>query len=454
MPASHPSLSVPSVGAVYGLAWPLTLRAIMLHGIVVIDAVLVAVLGEPALAAMGLAAALGGLVLGVLNAFATATQIRLAQAFGAGRPAALKTGHFCGLFINLAIGFLGALILALVGDRILAHFAHTPEIAADAKRYLDVFLLVILAEAVALNLSSHFNACGVARPPLYSYLLSVPVNVAMSVVLIHGLWGAPELGVTGAAVGSAVASFLRVAYLAHRMRRDFGRLWAEPGWMNGGFLPSFRRHLAFAWPIAATFVSATAAASACTLIYASLSVNEFAAMALIMPWVQVAGTLGMSWAQATGIIVAQLLGQDRRGDALDRFLSGAWRAAFIAAGAVSVVYLAVTFAIPPLYPELHPDTRATLMGFLPVLLLLPFPKGSNAICGHTLRAGGETVYVMHIFVWSQWLFRVPATALMVYWFELSAVWVFSLLLLEELVKFPAFHARLFRGAWKEAEVLG
>jgi Na+-driven multidrug efflux pump len=50
------------------------------------------------------------------------------------------------------------------------------------------------------------------------------------------------------------------------------------------------------------------------------------------------------------------------------------------------------------------------MSFLPVLMLLPFPKVSNAICGNTLRSGGETVSVMLILVWSQWLFRVPTTA--------------------------------------------
>jgi Na+-driven multidrug efflux pump len=70
------------------------------------------------------------------------------------------------------------------------------------------------------------------------------------------------------------------------------------------------------------------------------------------------------------------------------------------------------------------------------------------MCGNTLRAGGDTVYVMMIFVCSQWLVRVPATALFVLYLDLSATWVLSLLLLDELVKFPPFHARLRQGKWK------
>jgi Na+-driven multidrug efflux pump len=162
----------------------------------------------------------------------------------------------------------------------------------------------------------------------------------------------------------------------------------------------------------------------------------------------VTGTIGMQWAQATGIIVAQLLGQRQPETVLDRFLSSAWRGAFVAAACVAVLLAGVCLSANLLYQDLSAETRATLLAFLPVLLILPFPKGSNAICGNTLRASGDTVYVMHIFVWSQWLFRVPATALAVLWLSVPAVWVLSLLLLEELVKFPAFHARLYKGTWK------
>ncbi len=450
MPADQPCLAPPSVRAVYALAWPMTLKEIMLHGTVVIDAFLVAGLGEDAIAAMGLASAVTGLMLGVLGAFSNAGQIRLAQAYGAASPVGLKTGFYCGLGINLALAVLGLVGVWLGADRLIGAFAHTPAIGADAKGYLYLFMVVALAEAVALTLSTHFNACGETRLPFYSYILAFPVNVVVSIVLIYGLYGAPQMGVMGAAAGSVVAALLRMGFLALYFQRRYRRFLAVPGWLGGGFWPALRRHLAFALPIAATFISAVLATSVCKLIYAMMPVNAFAAMTLIAPWIMVAGTIGMSWAQATGIIVAQLLGQKRPPAVLHAFLSGAWRAGFVAAGAVSLLYLAVCLSSGWLYGDLHPETRATLLSFLPVLLVLPFPKGSNAICGNTLRAGGETVYVMHVFVWSQWLFRVPLTALMVMVFDLSVTWVFSLFLLEELVKFPAFHRRLFRGDWKRS----
>ncbi len=438
----------PGRRAVFNLAWPLALKAMMLHGIVVIDTYLVASLGEAAIAAMGLAGALAGLVLGCLFAFSSATQIRIAQAFGATDARRLKTGFYCGLLINLAVAGLGLLLIWLAGGAIIGSFAHTDWVAQQAQNYLAVFAFVIVSEAIGECLSSHFNGCGQTRIPFLSYLIALPLNILTSIVLIHGLLGMPALGVVGAAAGTAVASVVRALFLSLLFYGNNKAFRDVPGWLDGTFQQSSMRHLIFALPIAGTFVCNTVSSQVCTLLYAQLSIHDFAAMTLITPWVVVAGTLGMSWAQSTGIIVAQLLGRNATSADLDRFLGKAWRSSFVAATLASATYGLICVSAGWLYGGLEPETTAALFSFLVVLLLLPFPKQSNAICGNTLRAAGDTVYVMNVFVGSQWLFKVPMTALFILYLDLSVTWVFALLLFEEVVKFPAFHLRIFKGDWK------
>ena len=437
---------------VLALAWPMTLKAIMLHGTVVIDAWLVSSLGETSLAAMGLAAAIAGFVLGSILAFSNAMQVRTAQAFGTGDAVFLKSALACGITVSLAIGLIGLIFVFVAGGALINALAPSSEVAGLAQDYLMVFSLVILGEAIGQCLSSYFNGCGKTKLPLYSFCLSLPINVIASIVLIHGYFGLPAYGVKGAAMGSVIAIIVQVAFLLYRLSIHSAHLRRIAGWRQTSFYATLKRHTAFSLPIAATFFSATLSTHVCTLIYAKLTLNEFAAMTLIAPWIMVAATIGMQWAQATGIIVAQLLGRDVSEEMLDNFLSSAWRGAFIAAGIVALVYLAVCLSASVLYADLSAETRGVLLGFLPILLLVPFPKGSNAICGNTLRASGDTIYVMHIFVWSQWLFRVPATALAVLYFDVSAVWVLSIILWEELLKFPAFHRRLYRGEWKRAAI--
>ena len=439
--------AAPGPRDVLALAWPMAVKSVMLFGIVVIDTVLVSPLGEPALAAMGIATAIGGIMLGVLGAFASAAQIRLAQGAGAHDAGFMKSAFLAGLAVNLAVAIGGLALLALAGEGLIARFAHDAWIAGQAGRYLAAFSVVILGEAVGTCLSSYFNGTGETRLPLYSYALAVPVNVGASYALIHGLAGLPAMGVAGAAVGSAVATLLQLAVLAAAMNARTRWFSDVAGWREGGFTAALRAHLAFAAPIAATFVSAALSINVAKLIYAKMSLNAFAALAIITPWIQVAGTIGMSWAQATGIVVAQMLGRNTPPAALDAFVRRAWRSSFVAAALVALAYAAICLAMPALYPDLAAETQATLLSFLPVLLVLPFPKQSNAICGNTLRAGGETVPVMHIFVWSQWAFRIPATAILVL-AGAPAVLVLALLVAEEMVKFPFFHRRFRRGDWK------
>jgi len=447
-----PDKSTPGARQVFALAWPMTLKAIFLHGTVVIGGFLLSSLGEGALAAMGLAAALGGIVLGVIFAFSHAMQIRTAQAFGGGDPVFLKSVLASGLAISLSIGLIGVTMIFGLGGALIGKLAPSPEIAEQALTYLFIFSIVILCEAVGQCIASFFNGCSRSKLPLYGYLLSVPINVTSSIVLIHGYWGMPALGVAGAALGSAIAIFIQTLFWSVLLVRTNAHLARVSGWHRTTFLPTVKRHLGFALPIAATFVSATLSTHVCSLIYANMSLNGFAALTLIAPWNMLAGQVAMQWTQATGILVAQLFGKGTPEEVLDRFLSSAWKGAFVAAGIVSCIFLFMCLSLDWIYPDLQAETRTILFGFLPILLLIQFPRATNAICGNTLRAAGDTVYVMHIFVWSQWAFRVPATALFILYFDLSAFWILSLFLWEEVIKFPAFHRRLWRGDWKRSDV--
>ncbi|MEP3296973.1 MAG: MATE family efflux transporter [Pseudoruegeria sp.] len=451
-PISKEAHPAPGAGQVLSLAWPMTLKAIFLHGTVVIDGWLVSSLGETSLAAMGLAAALGGFVSGVVFAFSNALQIRTAQAYGTKDPLFMKSVLVSGLSLGVSIGIMGVISILAFGQTVLGMMAPNPTMAAQAWSYLSIFSFVILAEAVGQNLGSHFNGCGRTRLPLYGYCLSVPVNILASVVLIHGYFGMPAFGVAGAAMGSAIAILIQASFLSLQLWRLDGHLWHIKGWRNGSFFPTVKRHMAFSWPIAITFVSSNFASRFSMLIFSQMSIAAFAAMTLIMPWIMVAGTIGMQWAQASGIIVAQLLGEKRSEAVLDRFLSSAWRAAFVNASLVSMVYLGLCLSPNLLYPQLAAETRSILTSFAFVLLVLPFPKQSNAMCGNTLRASGDTIYVMHIFIWSQWLFRIPVTAFAVLILDVHPVWVLSLMFWEELLKFPFFHRRLWRGDWKTSDV--
>jgi len=236
-------------------------------------------------------------------------------------------------------------------------------------------------------------------------------------------------------------------YLAVMFYRSHGWFDDVTGWLHGSLKTATGRQFNFSWPIAATFISMTFANQAAMAIYSNLNVYQFAAITLIIPWVRIAGQLSYTWTQATGILVAQLLGKSLSSAALDEFLSRAWRGAFVAAAIVAVAYAVIVFATGRVYSDLADETRSALLSFLPVLLIVPFPRVSNALCGNVLRASGDTKTSMNIHLTSNWLLMVPLTAVFVLVFDLSVTWVFAIHLIEEFAKFPFFHRRIWSKEW-------
>lgn len=424
------------------------MNMVLVQGILILDTYLVSLLGEAALAAIGIAAAISGLLLGAIIALSQATQILVAQAQGAQDPTALKTAFWAALAIGGTVSALGLGLVWWMGDRVVLAAAHTPEIATSAITYLQIFSVVIVFQTVSQVISCHFNGTGRTRLPLYGHLAELPVNVGLSIVLIFGLYGFPELGLAGAAVGSAGAAVVRFALLGLWLWQADRAVILAPGWARGTFARSVRFHLLFTLPVALTFFGMAACNTVSALLYAQMSLTDFAAMTLILPWVQVVGVIMIAWSQSSGIFVGQLLGGQAEDATLNTFLAQAWRACLTIAALVSCLYLLASLAFPLIYQDLQPQTLDALWSFLPVLLVLNFPKGSNAMCGTTLRAGGDTVSVMAIHLGAQWLYRVPVIAVFVLVLELSVTWVFALLLFEELLKFPFFHLRFQSGKWR------
>lgn len=444
--------SAPKVAKVYSLAWPIALNAVLLQLILVIDTVLVTPLGEEALSAMGVAASIGGIILGLLFAFSNGSQLVLAQAFGAQNSAAVSRAFRSGRLVNGVISATGIVFIFTASESLIYAIADTTAMAEMAYDYLRMFSVVTIGVALCQNITVYFNATGNSRIPFYANVFELPVNVATSLLFIYGLLGFPELGLTGAALGTAIAVLCRTLFLTiffiRKQRQDDLIHDAKPDALT---FADVKHHLKFATPIAGTFVSAVLANSLCMLIYAKLGVNQFAALTLIAPWIKVAGHLSTAWAQATSIIVGQLLG-NKSLNVLDGFISKAWTASFFISIVISAAYLGMFFLFEVMYPDLQPETLQTLWLFMPILVVLPFIRASNTFCGNVLRAGGDATHVFKIHAYTQWFVIVPLSALFVLYFEFGAVWVFGLILLEELIKGVPFHLRMHGGQWKRSLV--
>jgi len=441
---------IPGTKKIFGLAWPIAMNAILLQFILVIDTVLVTPLGEESLAAMGIASSIAGIILGLLFAFSNGTQLITAQAFGARNAQAMNESFRSGRLINGVIALLGIIIVFTLTGHLIYSIADSASIAQLSFNYLKMFSFVTIGVAISQNITVYFNATGNSRVPFYANLVEIPVNIVVSLVLIYGFIGFPELGLTGAAIGSGIAVLCRTLFLLSFYAKKQQRYRAKTSLPKLTYA-QVKHHLKYATPIAGTFISSVIASSICMLIYAKLNVYEFAALTLIAPWVKVCGQLSTAWAQATSIIVGQLLG-NKLFKILDKFIKQAWRISFCISIIIAISYVSMFYLFEFIYPELQAETVNTLWQFVPILFIVAFVRTTNTFCGNVLRAGGDATHVFKIHAFTQWLIIVPLSALFVLYWDLGSVWVFALTLVEEVIKSVPFHIRMLGGKWKRSLV--
>ena len=74
--------------------------------------------------------------------------------------------------------------------------------------YLRIVMLSVVFRFWSMIAARALAGSGDTRTPMYVRLLTLPTNIALNAVLIFGLFGFPELGVAGAAWGTAAANVL------------------------------------------------------------------------------------------------------------------------------------------------------------------------------------------------------------------------------------------------------
>ena len=151
----------------------------------------------------------------------------VAQYFGAGdRRSCIHT-----LYRALFIALILALVLFLLRDLIAwAGFrlaGGSPEIQEWGKRYFEVRIYAVPLVMALLALNGFFLGTANAMVPMYITLVANLVNIGADYALIFGRWGAPEMGVVGAAWAAVLANVAALAVGGFFLCRKYGSYFRE-----------------------------------------------------------------------------------------------------------------------------------------------------------------------------------------------------------------------------------
>ncbi|MDF3348956.1 MATE family efflux transporter [Sulfitobacter sp. KE34] len=315
----------------------------------------------------------------------------------------------------LSVGFAMIALPAMIwSPAVLDLLGQGPNLADRAGDYLKVAGWGILPALLVMVLKSYLAALERTQVVLWITLLAAGVNALANYALIFGNWGAPELGVMGAAVASVttqcvsligVVIYVLIALPQHSL---FVRLWRVDGQM-------LLRVFTLGLPIGLTTLS---------------EVGLFAASSLMMGWL---GTIPLA-AHGIAIQLASLtfmvhLGLSNVATIRAGNAYGRRDVPHMKRGAVIVLVLSLVFALITMigfvgYPEPlisvfmqeNEPARAEILaigtGLLVMAALFQLVDGAQVVALGLLRGVQDTKVPMVMAAVSYWIVGMPCSYLL------------------------------------------
>lgn len=409
-------LSYPAhLRATLALGLPLIGSHLAQFGLHVTDTIMLGWYSVPALAAVVLGASMFFSVFILGSGFALAVMPMVARALGAGEDAEVRRATRMGLWLSALFGLLCYPVMFWSGALLLA-LGQEEEVAALAQDYLRIAGLGMAPALLIMVLKSYLAALERTQVVLWTTVAAVGLNAALNWALIFGNWGAPSLGLQGAAVASVVVQSFTLAVLAvyagllPALRRYalFQRFW-RPDWV------AFGQVFRLGWPIGLTGLAESGLFAASAIMMGWVGTQELAAHGIAIEIAALTFMVHLGLSNAATVRAGRAHGR-RDTDGLRR---GAFSAMALSLGfgtIAVVVFLTLPHVLIGAFLSPDEPQRAAIIavgaGLLAVAALFQFADAAQVMVLGLLRGVQDTKVPMIMASVSYWIVGIPASYLL------------------------------------------
>jgi MATE family multidrug resistance protein len=431
----RPALSLPKTysgeaRASLALATPIAATQLLWMAVGVADVMMVARLGADALAAIALATAAYYMLFWPSMGFVNAVSPVSAQAIGADpnglnrllrseeTNARLRIALRMGIWMGVAVS-IPVIAVMLHANTILLALGQEPHLAEMAANY--IYARLPAAPLMGAFMSMRMLAASLERtgPALWIAGLMLVTNVFLNWVLIYGNLGAPAMGITGAAIASAISEVIGLGamILVYLVDRDFVSFRPFLNLLSF-HAAQFRELARLGWPIALSWTFEAGLFNSAVILMGWISTAAVAGQMVAMNVASLTFMVPMALGSAATVRVGYGIGA--------RNMEAARRAGHVSIGLAAVFMLAmaaIIWTVPSLivaaYLDLGDSGNAAAakmaLGFLAIAALFQLFDGMQVTAMGALRGLKDTRVPMLIAGLAYWVLAFPAGAALAFW---------------------------------------
>lgn len=350
-------------------------------------------------------------------------------------------------FLGLALPFF--LLVQAYRVPIMSFLGAEQAVITVGASYYKILLSGFMFQALNFSLTAALRGAGETKVPMKFNVIANLLNVFGNAILIYGLFGLPALGITGAAISTALSNVLAFILMFGYVIR--GKSVVKLTLKKFRFQRNVLENLVkIGVPASAEQFVLRTGLMFFAKIVASLGTSVYAAHQIAISILGLSFNPGMAFGIAASALVGRALGEEDPELAYSYGIQARKLGSFVAS---FIGFLFLIFApwLVSLYNK-DPHVMATASIALRIIAVIQPFQSSQLILAGALRGAGDTVSTFVATLISLLIVRVSLAYLLVnvYPYGIAGAWTAALV--DQLVRWVIVRHRFNRGKWKEIEL--
>ena len=389
------------------ITWPIFIESLLLSTLGGVDTLMLSRYSDNAVAAVGVSNQIINIINLMFVIITSGTSILVAQYIGANRDEKQNNDiiQLCGVSMgfNALVGILLSLVLACFGIAFLKLLNTSGDILYLAYDYLKYVGGFIFIQAISSTISAILRPHGYVKICMYVTLFVNVINAILNYILIFGKFGAPELGITGSALGTTISKFIGlcilciIIYIKIFKGYSIKLLYPLP-------IKHLKNVLSIGVPSAGENLSYSLAQFVLMGFMNTISVETVTTRSYVINIVNFAILFSAALAQGNGIIVGRLVGEKKNTATLNFGMYSIKIAIILSTG------MAGLFAIlgHPLMSIFTENQAIIKLGAIVIAIdvILEVGRATNVVGISALKAVGDVRFPVYIGIFSMWTIAV------------------------------------------------